>query len=134
MTQTGLFDLRRRRARQRPADRHRARQQPGPGRGLEEGLRRSTCRIASRSSRSARSSTCSTSRTATGSHYSARPGDFGLGNPFKFPYQTVEAVLPFGGNELAFVNDTNFGSTGRNPNLPDYSDFIIVKVPGIGLT
>ena len=24
----------------------------------------------------------------------ARPGDFGLGNPFKFPYQTVEAVLP----------------------------------------
>jgi hypothetical protein len=60
-----------------------------------------------------------------------RPGDFGLGNPFKFPYQTIEAVLPVGGNELAFVNDTNFGSTGRNPNLPDYSDFIIVKVPGL---
>jgi hypothetical protein len=60
-----------------------------------------------------------------------RPGDFGLSNPFKFPYQTVEAVLPLSGNELAFVNDTNFGSTGRNPNLPDYSDFIIVKVPGI---
>jgi hypothetical protein len=60
-----------------------------------------------------------------------RPGDFGLGNPFKFPYQTVEAVLPLSGNELAFVNDTNFGSTGRNPNLPDYSDFIIVQVPGI---
>jgi glycerophosphoryl diester phosphodiesterase len=60
-----------------------------------------------------------------------RPGDFGLGNPFKFPYQTIEAVLPISGNELAFVNDTNFGSTGRNPNLPDYSDFIIVKVPGI---
>ncbi|MEA2519763.1 MAG: hypothetical protein QOF49_1843, partial [Chloroflexota bacterium] len=60
-----------------------------------------------------------------------RAGDFGLGNPFKFPYQTVEAVLPLSGNELAFVNDTNFGSTGRNPGLPDYSDFIIVKVPGI---
>jgi hypothetical protein len=60
-----------------------------------------------------------------------RPGDFGLGNPFKFPYQTVEAVLPLSGNELAFVNDTNFGSTGRNPGLPDYSDFIVVKVPGI---
>ncbi len=60
-----------------------------------------------------------------------RPGDFGLGNPFKFPYQTVEAVLPLSANELAFLNDTNFGSTGRNPNLPDYSDFIIVKVPGI---
>jgi hypothetical protein len=63
--------------------------------------------------------------------FGARPGDFGLGNPFKFPYVTVEAVLPVSGNELAFVNDTNFGSTGRNPNLPDYSDFIIVKVPGI---
>jgi len=57
-----------------------------------------------------------------------RPGDFGLGNPFKFPYQTVEAVLPLSDNELAFVNDTNFGSTGRNANLPDYSDFIVVKV------
>ncbi len=61
----------------------------------------------------------------------ARPLDFGLGDPFEFPYQTVEAVLPLGGNDLAFVNDTNFGSTGRNPSLPDYSDFIIVKVPGL---
>jgi hypothetical protein len=60
-----------------------------------------------------------------------RPGDFGLGNPFKFPYQTVEAVLPLSGNELAFVNGTNFGSTGRNPNLPDDSDFIVVNVPVI---
>ena len=40
-------------------------------------------------------------------------------------------MLPLSGNELAFVNDTNFGSTGRNRGLPDYSDFIIVKVPGI---
>ncbi len=63
--------------------------------------------------------------------FPARPGDFGLGDPFSFPYVTVEAVLPVGGNDLAFVNDTNFGSTGRNPNLPDYSDFIIVKVPGL---
>ena len=37
-------------------------------------------------------------------------------------------MLPIVRDELAFVNDTNFGSTGRNPNLPDYSDFIIVKV------
>jgi hypothetical protein len=58
-----------------------------------------------------------------------RPGDFGLGDPFKFPYVTVEAVLPLDRDSLAFVNDTNFGSTGRNPALPDYSDFIVVKVP-----
>ena len=60
-----------------------------------------------------------------------RPGDFGLGNPFRMPYQTIEAVLPVGGSELAIVNDTNFGSSGRNPSLPDYSDFIRVRVPGL---
>ena len=57
-----------------------------------------------------------------------RPGDFGLGDPFSFPYVTVEAVLPLSGGELAIVNDTNFGSTGRNAALPDYSDFIVVDV------
>jgi hypothetical protein len=61
-----------------------------------------------------------------------RPGDFGLGDRFAFPYVTVEAVLPSGHDELTFVNDTNFGSTGRNPGLPDYSDFIVVDVPGVG--
>jgi hypothetical protein len=59
----------------------------------------------------------------------ARAGDFGVGDPFKMPYVTIEAVLPRGHDELAFVNDTNFGSTGRNPELPDYSDFIVVEVP-----
>jgi hypothetical protein len=62
----------------------------------------------------------------------ARPGDFGLGDPFRFPYVTVEAVLPTGHDELTVVNDTNFGSTGRNAALPDYSDFIVVDVPGVG--
>jgi hypothetical protein len=60
-----------------------------------------------------------------------RPGDFGLGDPFAFPYVTVESVLPLGDDELAIVNDTNFGSTGRNPNLPDYSDFIVLEVPAL---
>jgi hypothetical protein len=59
----------------------------------------------------------------------ARPGDIGLGDPFSFPYQTVESLLPIDRDEFAIVNDTNFGSTGRNPSLPDYSDFIQVKVP-----
>jgi hypothetical protein len=57
----------------------------------------------------------------------ARPGDLGLGNPFKFLYQTVEAIVPVDQGRFAVVNDTNFGSTGRNPALPDYSDFILVK-------
>jgi glycerophosphoryl diester phosphodiesterase len=61
----------------------------------------------------------------------ARPGDVGLGEHFSMPYVTIESVLPLGGNRLAIVNDTNFGSTGRNPGLPDPSDFIIVQVPGL---
>lgn len=61
----------------------------------------------------------------------ARPGDIGLGNPFSMPYFTIEAVLPVGGNRLAIVNDTNFGSTGRNPSLPDPSDFVVLDVPGL---
>jgi hypothetical protein len=60
-----------------------------------------------------------------------RPGDIGLGDPFSMPYQTIEAVLPLGRGRLAIVNDTNFGSMGRNPMLEDYSDFIVVKAPGV---
>jgi glycerophosphoryl diester phosphodiesterase len=61
-----------------------------------------------------------------------RPGDIGLGDPFSMPYQTIEAVLPLRGDALAIVNDTNIGtSNGRNPSLPDYSDFIRVRVPGL---
>jgi hypothetical protein len=60
-----------------------------------------------------------------------RAGDVGLGDPFAMPYVTIEAVLPVDDDKLAIVNDTNFGSTGRNPGLPDYSDFIVVKVPGL---
>jgi hypothetical protein len=61
----------------------------------------------------------------------ARPGDVGLGDPFAMPYVTLEALLPLPGDRVAIVNDTNFGSTGRNPGLPDYSDFIVVSVPGL---
>jgi len=61
-----------------------------------------------------------------------RPGDFGLGDPFKFPYVTTESVLPVGGKRLAIVNDNNFGSVGgRHPNLPDYTDFIEIEVPAL---
>jgi hypothetical protein len=62
----------------------------------------------------------------------AQPGDLGVGDPFAFPYQTVEAVLPVGGDRLAIVNDTNIiGSRGRNPARDDDSDFIEVRVPGL---
>lgn len=61
----------------------------------------------------------------------AREGDFGVGDPFRFPFSTVESVLPVGGGQLALVNDTNFGSTGRNATRPDDSEFIVVDVPGL---
>jgi hypothetical protein len=57
-----------------------------------------------------------------------RAGDIGLGATFSFPYTTIEDVLPLDAERLVVVNDNNFPfSTGRNPNLPDYNDFIVVR-------
>jgi hypothetical protein len=70
-------------------------------------------------------------RDRAGISLPGRPGDIGLGDPFSMPYVTIEAVLPLGGNRVAIVNDTNFGSTGRNAGLPDYSDFVKLRVPGL---
>jgi hypothetical protein len=64
----------------------------------------------------------------TGISLPGRPGDIGLGTTFTFPYVTTEAVLPLDGERLLIVNDNNFPfSTGRNPSLPDYNDFIVVR-------
>lgn len=70
-------------------------------------------------------------RDRAGISLPGRPGDVGLGNPFSMPYVTIESVLPLGGDRVAIVNDTNFGSRGRNPGLPDYSDLIALRVPGL---
>ena len=57
-----------------------------------------------------------------------RSGDIGLGATFSFPYVTIEDVLPLDAERLLVVNDNNFPfSTGRNPLLPDYNDFIVVR-------
>lgn len=62
----------------------------------------------------------------------ARSGDIGLGDPFSFPFVTIESVLPLGGNRLLVINDNNFPfSTGRNPNAPDDTEFIIVHVDAL---
>jgi glycerophosphoryl diester phosphodiesterase len=58
----------------------------------------------------------------------ARPGDFGLGDPFKFPFETIESVLPLDGERLLLINDNNYPfSAGRNPTLPDDDEFIVVR-------
>jgi hypothetical protein len=61
-----------------------------------------------------------------------RPGDIGLGETFSFPYTTIEDVLPLDAERLLVVNDNNFPfSTGRNPALPDYDDFIVVRTASL---
>jgi hypothetical protein len=57
-----------------------------------------------------------------------RPGDVGLGSTFSFPYVTIEDVLPLDAERLLVINDNNYPfSTGRNPALPDYNDFVILR-------
>ena len=60
----------------------------------------------------------------------AEPGDVGLGGEFAFPFQTIEDVLPVGGNRLLVLCDNNFPfSNGRNPAKPDPNEAIVISVP-----
>lgn len=59
-------------------------------------------------------------------------GDVGLGNPFAFPFQTIESVLVMSPDTLAVINDNNYPfSIGRHvgQKLPDDSELIFVKLP-----
>ena len=59
-------------------------------------------------------------------------GDVGLGDPFAFPYTTIESVLVMSPDVIAIVNDNNYPfSIGRHAGSkqPDDSDFIFVKLP-----
>lgn len=54
--------------------------------------------------------------------------DFGLGNPFAFPFQTIESVLPSNGGRLLILNDNNYPlSAGRNPERPDDTEAILIR-------
>ncbi len=47
-------------------------------------------------------------------------GAIGLGDPFSFPFQTIEGILPLEGGRLLLLNDNNYPlSAGRNPEQPD---------------
>jgi glycerophosphoryl diester phosphodiesterase len=58
-------------------------------------------------------------------------GDVGLGDPFRVTCESIEAVHVISHARLLFGCDNNFPNTGRNPNLADDSEFIVVKVPGL---
>ncbi len=58
-----------------------------------------------------------------------RPGDIGLGDPFQMPFVTIESVLPLNDHRILVINDNNFPfSTGRNPTLPDDTEFILIEL------
>ena len=62
----------------------------------------------------------------------ARPGEFGVGDPFSFPLQSVESLEILSGNELLIANDNNYPfSDGRwtARDRPDDTDLIIVRLP-----
>ena len=64
----------------------------------------------------------------------ARPGEFGVGNPFSFPLQSVESLEVLGGERLLIANDNNFPfSDGRwiARDRPDDTELIIVRVPAL---
>jgi hypothetical protein len=64
----------------------------------------------------------------------ARPGEFGVGNPFSFPLQSVESLEVLGGERLLIANDNNYpGSDGRwtARDKPDDVELIIVRAPAL---
>jgi hypothetical protein len=64
----------------------------------------------------------------------ARPGEFGVGDPFSFPLQSVESLEVLGGERLLIANDNNYpGSDGRwiARDRPDDVELIVVRVPAL---
>ncbi|MEV0828294.1 esterase-like activity of phytase family protein [Nonomuraea rubra] len=62
----------------------------------------------------------------------ARPGEYGVGPLFSFPLQSVESVLPLGGDRVVVANDNNFpGNDGRIPGRADDTEVIVIDVPGL---
>ena len=57
-------------------------------------------------------------------------GDFtAVTERFRFPFQTIESVIPLGPNELGVLNDNNYPfSTGRAPDRPDANEFIVIRL------
>ncbi|WP_197038846.1 esterase-like activity of phytase family protein [Herbidospora cretacea] len=62
----------------------------------------------------------------------ARPNEYGVGDLFSFPLQSVESVLPLSGDRVIVANDNNFpGNDGRIPGRADDTEVIVIDVPGL---
>jgi hypothetical protein len=55
-------------------------------------------------------------------------GDVGLGDPFRVMCESIEALHVLPGRNLLLGCDNNFPNTGRNPNLADDNELIVVDV------
>jgi hypothetical protein len=54
-----------------------------------------------------------------------------FGDPFSYPMQSLETIVPIGNDQLFVVNDNNFpDSNARVPGKPDDVEAILVHVPG----
>jgi glycerophosphoryl diester phosphodiesterase len=59
------------------------------------------------------------------------PGDVGLGNPFAFPFQTIEDIVIEGNRQVTVLNDNNFPfSVGRHigSGAPDDEELIRMRL------
>jgi glycerophosphoryl diester phosphodiesterase len=64
----------------------------------------------------------------------SRPGEFGVGDPFSFPLQSVESLEILDGERLLVANDNNYPfSDGRwiARDRPDDTELIIVRAPAL---
>jgi hypothetical protein len=71
-------------------------------------------------------------RDLNGISLPARPGEFGVGDPFSFPLQSVESLEVLSRGRLLIANDHNYpGSDGRwiARDRPDDVELIVVRTP-----
>jgi hypothetical protein len=64
----------------------------------------------------------------------ARPGEFGVGDPFSFPLQSVESLEVLGGERLLVASDNNYPfSDGRwtARDRPDDTELIVMRAPAL---
>ncbi len=65
---------------------------------------------------------------STNKVFGSSGGKFGLGNPFKFPYD-VSGVYPLDNNTIALVNNNNFPfGAARQTGVADYTEFIALRL------
>ena len=49
---------------------------------------------------------------------------------FRFPFQTIESVIPLGQRELGVLDDNNYPfSNARVPGQPDPNEFVVIRLP-----